>query len=132
MYFEDATMKRIISVIMLSLAFGVATAADLQSAKDDGLVGEARSGYLAAVKTPASAEIKALIAEVNSKRRAEFEQAADKPAQLSNRFNFASTSWPYSARARAITTRIRTATGRKNSGYGAVTVSLNDAALRLK
>lgn len=78
MYFEDATMKRIISVIMLSLAFGVATAADLQSAKDDGLVGEARSGYLAAVKTPASAEIKALIAEVNSKRRAEFEQAADK------------------------------------------------------
>jgi uncharacterized protein YdbL (DUF1318 family) len=55
-----------------------AWAIDIGTAKSQGLVGEANSGYLAAVKTPASAEVNALIADVNAKRKAEFEATANK------------------------------------------------------
>ena len=52
-------------------------AIDLHSAKEQGLVGEANTGYLAPVGAP-SAEVKALVAEVNAKRKAEFERTAAK------------------------------------------------------
>lgn len=68
----------------------VAWAIDLQSAKDQGLVGEANNGYLAAVQKPASAEVKALISDVNAKRKAQFEKTAANTnttqLQVSNRF----------------------------------------------
>ncbi len=83
-------MKKIFTAIALVLLLQNAWAADLQSAKAQGLVGEANSGYLAAVKTPVSAEVKALIADVNAKRKAKFQSTARKTsttvAQVSNRF----------------------------------------------
>ena len=52
-----------------------AFAIDLQAAKDQGLVGETPSGYLEAVKQP-TAEVKALINDINAKRKARFKEIA--------------------------------------------------------
>lgn len=71
-------MTRLIATILLTLAFQGAWAIDIDTAKDEGLVGEARTGYLVAVKQPASDEVKALIKSVNAKRKAKFRQTADK------------------------------------------------------
>ncbi len=83
-------MKQLIAMAILSLAFQSAFALDIHSAKDQGLVGEANTGYLAAVKTPASAEVESLIREVNAKRRAQFSRTAKNtgatPEQVRVRF----------------------------------------------
>lgn len=83
-------MKKLLTAILLVLSMQSAWAIGLQDAKSQGLVGEARTGYLAAVQQPASAEVKALIASVNAKRKAQFERAAKKTnttlLQVSNRF----------------------------------------------
>ena len=83
-------MKKILAAIVLTLAMQSAWAIDIGSAKKQGLVGEANSGYLAAVVTPVNAEVKALIASVNAKRKAEFERTANKTTttvqQVSHRF----------------------------------------------
>jgi uncharacterized protein YdbL (DUF1318 family) len=83
-------MKRLIATILMSLVLQTAWAIDIGTAKEQGLVGEANTGYLAAVKTPASADVNALIAEVNAKRKAEFETTAQKTGttivQVANRF----------------------------------------------
>ena len=83
-------MKTITAIMILLMASATAWAIDIHTAKDQGLVGEARTGYLAAVKTPASAEVQALIRDVNAKRRAQFERTASKTdatlVQVSNRF----------------------------------------------
>lgn len=50
-------------------------AIDLQSAKDQGVVGETPSGYLAAVKSP-SPEVSALIESINSKRKIKYQEIA--------------------------------------------------------
>ena len=78
------------------IAFGLllllqnAWAIDIRDAKAQGLVGEANTGYIAAVQTPASAEVRALIADVNAKRRANFQRTAQRTgttlAQVANRF----------------------------------------------
>ncbi len=70
-------VRKYVTAFLLVLAFQCAWAIDIHSAKDQGLVGEANTGYLAAVGTP-SKEVEALIAEVNEKRKAEFERAASK------------------------------------------------------
>ena len=69
-------MKNLIAIIILALAAHSAWAMDIHSAKEQGLVGEARNGLLAAVKTPPSSEVSALIAEVNQKRTDRFNQVA--------------------------------------------------------
>lgn len=83
-------MKKLITAILMSLFLQTAWAIDIGAAKSQGLVGEANSGYLAAVKAPASDDVNALIAEVNAKRRAEFEATAKKTGttvlQVANRF----------------------------------------------
>ena len=83
-------MKKIFAAIGLLLLMQGAWAIDIHSAKDQGLVGEANTGYLAAVQSPASAEVRALIAEVNEKRKARFEDTAKKTGttltQVANRF----------------------------------------------
>lgn len=83
-------MKKILAAIFLTLVLQTAWAIDLGAAKGQGLVGEANSGYLAAVKTPASAEVQSLISKVNARRKAEFEKTAAKTkatvAQVSRRF----------------------------------------------
>ena len=83
-------MKRLLAALLMCCAFTGAFALDIDEAKDRGLVGEARTGYLAAVQQPASAEVKALVAEVNAKRKAQFERTAEKTdttvLQVANRF----------------------------------------------
>ena len=69
-------MKRLFAALFLVFALQTAWAIDLHTAKDQGLVGEANTGFLAPVKQPASAEVRALIADVNAKRRAQFERTA--------------------------------------------------------
>jgi uncharacterized protein YdbL (DUF1318 family) len=70
--------RQIVAILLLAFAFQTAWAIDIHSAKDQGLVGEANTGYLAAVGGSPSAEVKALITEVNRKRKAEFERTANK------------------------------------------------------
>ena len=83
-------MKRIIAAIGLMMLLQNAWATDIRTAKAEGLVGEANTGFIAAVQTPASAEVRALIADVNNKRKAQFDSAARKTntsvAQVANRF----------------------------------------------
>jgi len=83
-------MKKILAAIGLLLLMQSAWAIDLHDAKSQGLVGEANTGYLAAVQSPASAEVRALVAEVNEKRKAKFAQTANKTGttvvQVANRF----------------------------------------------
>lgn len=83
-------MRNILTAIFLTLALQTAWANDIGTAKDQGLVGEANTGYVAAIKTPVSAELAALIADVNAKRKAKFEQTAGKTdttiEQVSYRF----------------------------------------------
>lgn len=84
------TVKRLLAAFALLLVIQNAWAIDLRDAKAQGLVGEANTGYLAAVASPASAEIRALIADVNAKRLEEFQRTAEKTgttvAQVANRF----------------------------------------------
>jgi uncharacterized protein len=70
-------IRRFAAAILLAVAFQTAWAIDIHAAKEQGLVGEANTGYLAAIGTP-SAEVKTLVAEVNEKRRAEFRRTAEK------------------------------------------------------
>jgi len=83
-------MKRLLAAILLVFALQSAWAIDIGTAKSQGLVGEAKTGYLAAVESPASAEVKALIASVNAKRKTQFERTARKTnttvPQVANRF----------------------------------------------
>lgn len=53
-----------------------ALAADLQQAKNDGLVGEQLNGYLGLVGAEASTEVRALITDVNAKRKAKYQSIA--------------------------------------------------------
>lgn len=75
---KPAAIKQLVATILLALAFQSAWALDLHSAKDQGLVGEANNGYLAAVGGAPSAEVNALISDVNRKRKAEFQRTAEK------------------------------------------------------
>jgi len=83
-------MKKILVLLFMFVAVQSAWAIDIHAAKDQGLVGEAKTGYLAAVKSPASDEVKALITDVNNKRMAQFEKAAQNTGttvvQVQNRF----------------------------------------------
>jgi uncharacterized protein YdbL (DUF1318 family) len=70
--------KRISTMLILLLLSQGALALDLQSAKDKGLVGEANTGMLAAVTANPGQEVRELIATVNHKRKAQFQQTAQK------------------------------------------------------
>ncbi len=71
-------MRNIFAALLLTLTFQNAWAIDISTAKSQGLVGEANTGYLAAVIIPASAEVEALIDSVNTKRQAKFKNTASK------------------------------------------------------
>ena len=83
-------MKKFLTAALLIFSLNSAWALDLEEAKERGLVGEANDGYLAAVQQPASPEVKALVDDVNAKRRTRFQQTADnnniRPEQVSHRF----------------------------------------------
>lgn len=59
--------------LLLSVMSAHVKALDLQTAKDNGLVGELPTGYIAAVST-ADAATTALINETNAKRKEHFEE----------------------------------------------------------
>jgi uncharacterized protein YdbL (DUF1318 family) len=67
---------------LLALVLGIAGwipqswAIGLEDAKRQGLVGEQPNGYLEAVVSNPSAEVKALIADINAKRRQQYQQVA--------------------------------------------------------
>jgi len=61
---------------LLVLFATAAHAMDLDSAKGRGLVGERADGYLGIVVANPSAEVEALVEEVNDKRRARYEEIA--------------------------------------------------------
>lgn len=69
------TLKRLVTALLMLFVMAGAMADELDDAKARGLVGEDASGYIAAVGA-ADAGIKALIEEVNRKRREEYERIA--------------------------------------------------------
>ncbi|MCB0338840.1 MAG: YdbL family protein [Bdellovibrionales bacterium] len=72
------TSIRILATFTLfSLTSLNAFALELDQAKAKGLVGETPTGYLAPVNK-ASADVKALVDDINRKRRAEYERIAKK------------------------------------------------------
>ena len=73
-------MKTLIKACLFSLLLAVqgTFAADLTAAKEQGWVGEQSNGYLGLVKSNAPADLKALVADVNAQRNAQFRQIAAK------------------------------------------------------
>ena len=66
-------------ILLLLLVFPLmASAVTLDDAKGKGLVGETWKGYLAAVEASPSADVEALVNEVNTKRRTQYERIAEK------------------------------------------------------
>jgi uncharacterized protein YdbL (DUF1318 family) len=66
-------------VVALLLAIAVpALALDLDEARAKGKVGERADGYVGAVWEDASDDVKQLVADVNAKRRAHYEEIAAK------------------------------------------------------
>ena len=61
----------------LFMALGAA-AADLGSAKADGWVGEKPDGYIGLVRNDAPPDVQAMVRDVNSKRRAEYQRIAQR------------------------------------------------------
>ena len=82
--------QSVLAFLFTSLLAGGALALDLQVAKAQGLVGEANTGYLGAVKRPPSAEVKSLMDGVNRQRGAKFKATAQAnnitEAQVAARF----------------------------------------------
>jgi uncharacterized protein len=81
------TRTRSVSRLTIALGLGIglalaaaapALALDLDSARSQGLVGERTDGYVAAVSSSPSAEVRQLVDEVNAKRRAAYEDIARK------------------------------------------------------
>ena len=65
------------ALLLSLLAFPVsAMALTLDEAKTSGLVGEQSDGYLGSVAANATAEVKAVLADINAKRKAKYEQIA--------------------------------------------------------
>ena len=72
---------RVFACVVGLVVFGAAlprAARDLDAARQQGLVGVLCDGYVGAVSAAPSAEVKALVAEVNSKRRAAYAEIAQK------------------------------------------------------
>lgn len=75
---KPEAIRQLVVALLLAFAFQSAWAIDIHSAKEQGLVGEANSGYLAAVVAAPSADVTALISEVNQKRKVQFKSTAEK------------------------------------------------------
>ncbi len=72
--------KHLIVGTVAALLFAMpAFALDLHSARASGVVAETSEGYIKAVKS--SAEVNALVSEVNAKRRAEYERISKENGQ---------------------------------------------------
>jgi len=72
-------MSKLIKAILVGLIVinsACVIAADLQQVKANGLVGEQLNGYLGIVSADVSSDVRALVADVNSKRKAKYESIA--------------------------------------------------------
>ncbi|MCZ6643918.1 MAG: YdbL family protein [Gammaproteobacteria bacterium] len=73
-------MQRTIKVLLLSVGLLFAStfvsAADINSAKSQGFIGERADGYLGVVDQTAAGDVKALVRDINARRRAEYERIA--------------------------------------------------------
>ncbi|MFT7561696.1 MAG: hypothetical protein ACI93R_003625 [Flavobacteriales bacterium] len=66
------------SIFVVALSFTQsAFAIDLQSAKNQGLVGEMNTGYLGSPSGSASTEVTSLIRDINTKRKEKFQELAN-------------------------------------------------------
>jgi len=72
---KNAISKTLLLACMLLLV-PLSFALTLQEAKNDGLVGEQRNGYVGLVTDSAPAEVTALVRDVNNQRRELYQQIA--------------------------------------------------------
>ena len=78
-YFDMNMWIRVLTTFTVLMAVTAgAFAVDLDQAKADGLVGERADGYLGLVVTNASSEVKALVEEINAKRKAQYARIAER------------------------------------------------------
>ncbi len=75
-----APMVYVLLVLAVLSMPGTGWALTLEEAKTQGLVGERPGGYLGVVATGASAEVQALVDDVNQKRRQTYEDIARRNA----------------------------------------------------
>ncbi|MEH6579405.1 MAG: YdbL family protein [Amphritea sp.] len=73
-------IKKTLTLLAFLLAFNATTAwaISLSDAKTQRIVGEQLNGYLGLVNSNASGEVKALVRDINSKRRAAYAEKARK------------------------------------------------------
>jgi len=72
-------ISKVVTVLIISiLSVSVALASPLSKAKAEGLIGEQPNGYIGIVKQNAPADVKALVADVNTKRKAGYQKIAKK------------------------------------------------------
>lgn len=69
-------IKKSLAVLLLAVFALPAWALSLDQAKSQGLVGERVDGYLGVVTRSPSAEVRTLVADVNSKRQSLYQQRA--------------------------------------------------------
>ncbi len=69
------TVQSCLAVLLLAIC-AAAGAVELEDLKAAGTVGERADGYLGAVSASVTAEVAALVADVNGKRRAEYQRIA--------------------------------------------------------
>lgn len=69
-------LKRLLAAAFLILLSLPALALSLDQAKDQGLVGERNDGYLGIVVGNPSSEVKTLVADINRKRKAAYQESA--------------------------------------------------------
>ena len=67
---------KVLLVGLLLAGAGAGHAADIEQAKRQGLVGERADGYVGLVDESAPAEIRRMVADINAKRRAEYQRIA--------------------------------------------------------
>lgn len=67
-----------VAAVVLLLGTAAWSSSDLNAARDAGTVGERRDGYIGLVVENPTAEQKALVEEVNSRRRAQYVKIAKK------------------------------------------------------
>ena len=71
-------MRRLFTLVLLICLLPLAAhAVTLEEAKEQGLVGEDASGYLAAVSAKPDKDVRALVTDINDKRRVEYERIAE-------------------------------------------------------
>jgi len=69
-------LLKILFVYLIAFNSACVFAGDLQQVKGQGLVGEQLNGYLGVVSSDVSAEVRALVNDVNAKRKAKYESIA--------------------------------------------------------